>query len=187
MLWCIIALLCNIATLYYILRDSTGFDYALRAYELNKASPEVRAYTMTRSSILLAQMYCLKGCYSSAFSLAQESCSEILDFPELASDLYLLYADICYSNDDRQCAESYYKKAINYGHYADLGDRVLVFLRYADFLNACGRYSEAKKQLLEELFLMAVLALCLSAACEKNDEGSVVDTDVKLAIIMSLL
>lgn len=50
------ALLCNIATLYYILRDSTGFDYALRAYELNKASPEVRAYTMTRSSILLAQI-----------------------------------------------------------------------------------------------------------------------------------
>lgn len=145
------ALLCNIATLYYMLRDSTGFDYALRAYELNLSGQDVRAYTMARSSVLLAQMYCLKGDGAMALDIAGRSATEISAFPELVSNLYLLYADVYYENGDNQSAEIYYKKAIEHERAADLSDRVLIYLRYADFLKAAGRYSEAKEQLLDGL------------------------------------
>lgn len=146
--------LCNIASIYWILRDSSGFKYAERAWELNhEGGGGVRAYTMALSSILLGQMYYLKGEYSMAEACVREVRPEIMAFPELIPNLYLLYADIAVEDDNPGVAEYYYRKAMKYGTEAEPSDRLLTILRYSGFLSGHGRYSEARKLLLDGLAL----------------------------------
>ena len=104
-------MLCNIASIYYVMRDSSGFEYAEQAYRISHDSQYgTRAYMVALSSLALAQMYSLKGDYGQAMSFVDKASGEVHEFPQFVPSLYLLYAEIYAAQGIDTQAEHYYEK-----------------------------------------------------------------------------
>lgn len=145
-------MLCNIASIYYVMRDSSGFEYAEQAYRISHDSQYgTRAYMVALSSLALAQMYSLKGDYGQAMSFVDKASVEIHEFPQFVPSLYLLYAEIYAAQGSDTQAEHYYEEAVAHEDDAEPSDRVLISLRYAEFLSVRGRNAEARGCLLHGL------------------------------------
>jgi AraC-like DNA-binding protein len=144
-------LLGNIASVYYVyLHDSAGFEYARKAYDITH-SDESRPYARVFSTIQLAQMYYLKGDLRNALTYAQEASSEAQSFPQVASDLDLLYADIAFDEADYRKAEGYYLKALAGAKDTEPSINALIYLRYGMMLSKLSRYAEAEDMLTRGL------------------------------------
>ena len=103
------------------------------------------------SSLALAQMYSLKGDYGQAMSFVDKASGEIHEFPQFVPSLYLLYAEIYAAQGSDTQAEHYYEEAVAHEDDAEPSDRVLISLRYAEFLSVRGRNAEARGCLLHGL------------------------------------
>lgn len=141
-------ILCNIASIYYNMRDSSGFRWARAAYELAQEDG-MRAYVKALSAILLAQMYYLKGDLDAALSISDRVSHSIDLFPQFKSSLELLYADIFYEKGELGKADMYYQKAMRHEEQTDNGTNILVRLRYGTYLMGIHEPYKAK-EILEQ-------------------------------------
>jgi AraC-like DNA-binding protein/predicted negative regulator of RcsB-dependent stress response len=138
-------LLCNIASIYVSLRDPAGFEYARKAYDIiNANQSDMKSYSQVFSTILLAQMYYLKGDFPNALLFVNKVSGEVSAFPQFVSSLDLLYADIALEAGDYREAEYYYRKALDSEKNTEPGVNALIYLRYGTMLSDISRYSEAK-------------------------------------------
>lgn len=143
-------LLCNIASIYYNMRDSSGYRYAHTAYRLAQEEG-MRAYVKALSAILLAQMNYLKGDLDTATAIADRVSHTINLFPQFQSSLELLYADIYNERGDCSRADMYYQKALQHDKETDNGTNILIRLRYGTYLMKTNEPHKAKEILQEGL------------------------------------
>lgn len=143
-------LLCNIASIYYNMRDSSGYRYAHAAYRLAQEEG-MRAYVKALSAILLAQMHYLKGDLDTATAIADRVSHTINLFPQFQSSLELLYADIYNDRGDYSKADMYYQKALQHDKETDNGTNILIRLRYGTYLMKTNEPHKAKEILQEGL------------------------------------
>lgn len=144
--------LCNIASIYYVREDSLGFKFARQAYELShRNNTSSRLYSQTLSSIILAQMYCLKKDMPSAVKYVREAEESVSNFPQFESTLYLLKADISVEQGDTSTAGSLYRKAIDCNSASDPGTCILAWWKYGKMLASQHRYELASEVLRKGL------------------------------------
>ena len=86
-----------------------------------------------------------------AMSFVDKASGEIHEFPQFVPSLYLLYAEIYAAQGIDTQAEHYYEEAVAHEDDAEPSDRVLISLRYAEFLSVRGRNAEARGCLLHGL------------------------------------
>ena len=111
-------LMCNIVSVYYLRKDTTGLDLAQMAYKVSRTTNS--AYARCFASICMGFMYVLRG--EETYSLkylneAQElSYKHGLDY--LKSSIYLLYGDLYKKKGSEATARDYYKLGLKYMGFA---------------------------------------------------------------------
>ena len=144
----IFALLCNIATTYYLRKDPTGLNYALRVYELGHKTGS--SYIIYVGSNVCAGMYYILGEYDKALKYIRETESLLNDYGE-HTGVYNLYANILLAMGREKEAVTYYKKALDHVDSGKASFVIETYLNYSQYLMDKGRYEEAVSYLTEGL------------------------------------
>lgn len=146
--------LCNLAHLYGIREDSTGFSYAREAYELCKAADDL--YALPSATILLADMYKLKDNYSEAMRYALEL-KDLAGSMRDSSWLQMacqLTASIYEATGDYEAARRDYEAALAMNDKVEgPSARVGIFLLYGNFLQSIGEPQAARKMYEQGLLM----------------------------------
>lgn len=103
--------MCNISSLYYIRRDTSGISYSKRAYEI--ASEHRDSYLKCFAAVNLASMYFLMEKDVLAEKYVEEADS-ISSGNYLMDEICLLYATRSIREGDYLKAEKYYRKALDH-------------------------------------------------------------------------
>lgn len=146
-------LLCNIASIYSLRRDTAGLPYAEEAYALGRASGDV--YVRIYGAMLSARMNCLAGRCDRALDCALEA-SRLSRLPgqeryRLATLLTL--GNVAAAQGRTGAAEGYYREALGYAGFSDASDAIEVYRAYGDLLAGQGRGREALELYSEGLRL----------------------------------
>ncbi len=146
-------LLCNIASIYSLRRDTAGLPYAEEAYALGRASGDV--YVRIYGAMLAARMSCVAGRCGRALEYALEA-SELSRLPgqeryRLATLLTL--GNVAATQGRTGAAEGYYREALGHAGFSDAGDAIEVYRSYGDLLAREGRGREALEMYSEGLRL----------------------------------
>lgn len=139
-------LLCNIAHLYEIRNDTTGFSYAKQAYDICKTSGDT--YILPSAIILLSQMYSLKGEYGEAMKYAEElmSVSDAANNVSYRQIAYQLMGMI-YENEgcNEDARRSYDSALLLNDNVDDYSAKISIYLAYGNFLRNMGDMEAARK------------------------------------------
>lgn len=138
-------LMCNIVSVYYLRKDTTGLDLAQMAYKVSHTTNS--AYARCFASICMGFMYVLRG--EETYSLkylneAQElSYKHGLDY--LKSSIYLLYGDLYKKKGSEATARDYYKLGLKYMGFASPEVGIELCASYGDLLKNMRCYAEAEE------------------------------------------
>lgn len=138
-------LMCNIVSVYYLRKDTTGLDLAQMAYKVSRTTNS--AYARCFASICMGFMYVLRG--EETYSLkylneAQElSYKHGLDY--LKSSIYLLYGDLYKKKGSEATARDYYKLGLKYMGFASPEVGIELCASYGDLLKNMRCYAEAEE------------------------------------------
>lgn len=147
-------LLCNIASIYLMRRDSTGLSYAQTAYGLSKERGD--EYILVSSTMLLSQLHHLVGRYEMALEYALQL-AQFTEQPMYAkhkSMAHILLAEIAHNTGRNDQASYHYGEA--WTHSAELdneGTALRLYSSYGDFLLHTGRSAESRDIFLDGLAL----------------------------------
>ena len=128
------AILQNIAHIYQVREDVSGFDYALRSYELVAARGGVNA--RSTAAVVLSSMYVLKGDYAQALRYADISVARIDDSSYWDANkayVWYNYGDVCASAGDDARAEASYRKALEYVPSAGTAIGIRAYVSFGNF------------------------------------------------------
>lgn len=140
----------NISILYLQKSDTTGYDYALKAYQLSSSVGD--PYSKCMSTITLSRMEYLTGKFEEALRHCDEAMSYIMSHNGLRIqqvEAYLTAGDIYTAKDDLHKADSCFSKA--FWALERIGDESVhtkLYLSYGDFLFKSGRPKEARDSYL---------------------------------------
>lgn len=145
-------LLANIASVYYVKRDTVGMKYSLQTYELGhrQNSP----YLIYIGALNTAYMHYLKKDYEPALRYIKEA--EFLmrqnDFYDQGI-VYALYGKILTEQGELRPAAEYFRKGLALEEQNQPTTQVFLLHGYAHALNREGRHAEAISLLTEALKL----------------------------------
>ena len=128
------AILQNIAHIYQVREDVSGFDYALRSYELVAARGGINA--RSTAAVVLSSMYVLKGDYAQALRYADISVARIDDSSYWDANkayVWYNYGDVCASAGDDARAEASYRKALEYVPSAGTAIGIRAYVSFGNF------------------------------------------------------
>lgn len=135
-------LLSNLASIYYLKKDTAGIKYALECYELGHSMRN--PYIIYSGAVNAAYMYFLMKQNEEAMKYIHEA--EILmlenDFYDQAHT-YNLFGNILYDMEEYPQAIEYYKKAMKDKQAAQTSSIVYAHLGYARVLMKQKKYEEA--------------------------------------------
>lgn len=140
----------NISILYLQKSDTTGYDYALKAYQLSSSVGD--PYSKCMSTITLSRMEYLTGKFEEALRHCDEAMSYIMSHNGLRIqqvEAYLTAGDIYTAKDDLHKADSCFSKAFQ--ALEKIGDESVhtkLYLSYGDFLFKSGKAKEARDSYL---------------------------------------
>lgn len=140
--------LSNIVSIYYIMGDRYGLEYAEKACslleELDRSEPFYYLYEQA-ALLSLARMKFLSGETVEAGRLADRVDSLCTLHPNLPIDpsLVLLRADLYAAAGSDAGADSCYRKALTLAGQSDVGITSLIYRNYGRFCERRGRYAEA--------------------------------------------
>lgn len=138
-------LLCNIAHLYGVRKDTAGYSYARDAYVLCKESHD--NYTLPSATVLLSEMYSLREQYDSAMKYADEVMDIALSKHDSSYEqiAWQLAGSIYEAQGDYGQARRSYRKALDMNdRIDDYSARIGIYLTYGDFLREAGDLDEAR-------------------------------------------
>lgn len=140
--------LTNIVSVFYLMNDRHGIDYALKALEAYPSLPDIGSVKyLYEAQILLslARMYYLEGDAPRAMSYLSGADSLVhgYDFRPIIPSVSLLYADLYYMTGDFPRADSCFRSALSGAKEEDSGMITTVCLDYGRFMEASGREEEA--------------------------------------------
>lgn len=149
------SLLRNIAHIYDIREDASGFEYALRSYELAAGTDDIN--TRSLAALVLSTMYLRKNDRIQARKYAEESIEHLNDSTYREDNrAYACYnfGDVCTAAGDYARAESYYRRAVE---HLPAANTTIAIRTYTSFGNLCmkqGRHRAAIEKYLaaEALF-----------------------------------
>lgn len=148
-----VSILCNIVNIYLEREDSTGLQFAERAYVLGKRTKD--KYVRINAGIAKSQMLLLSERYDEACVLLKET-SNIADSIgcEYFNPVFNMeYAYIYDRIGDSEKANDYYKKALAERDVTESGTVIRILQHYADFLMSQEDYSASCKLYKEALEL----------------------------------
>ena len=151
-----IALLCNITQIFYILSDGSGKVYADSAYALMQSN-DVSDYIHAHTLLSCAQMEYLSGNDAAADSLVAEA-GRIAGgngLMSLYTAICLLKADIMADTGMMERAGRLYGKALAYSEYSEPSIHAIACLHYGDFCRQSGQYNASVRLYRAGLSLMA--------------------------------
>lgn len=151
-----IALLCNITQIFYILSDGSGKVYADSAYALMQSN-DVSDYIHAHTLLSRAQMEYLSGNDAAAGSLVAEAgrIAEGNGLMSLYTAICLLKADIMADTGMMERAGRLYGKALAYSEYSEPSIHAIACLHYGDFCRQSGQYNASVRLYRTGLSLMA--------------------------------
>lgn len=140
--------LTNIVSVFYLMNDRHGIDYALKALEVYPSLPDngdVNYLYKAQIFLSLARMYYLEGDAPRAMSYLSGADSLVneYDFRPIIPSVSLLYADLYYMTGDAPRADSCFRKALSGAKEEDSGMITTVCLDYGRFMEASGRDGDA--------------------------------------------
>lgn len=140
----------NISILYLQKSDTTGYSYAVKAYQLSSSLGD--PYSKCLSTITLSRMEYLTGKLEEALRHCDEAMSYIMSHEELGIqqvEAYLTAGDIYTAKDDFRKADSCFSKAFEtLDEIADESVHTKLYLSYGDFLFKSGKTKEARDSYL---------------------------------------
>lgn len=181
-------LLCNIAGIYHLQKDTTGLIYTQECYDLGHQIQD--PYLSYIGAVRTASMLNIKKDYQTALKYTKEA--EFLmqqnDFNDYAA-IYSLYGCILSNLNEKEEAEIYFQKALDKLKKSKMSSILNAYLGYADLLN---RHHEMEKaiNLLQEGIKFSTatpsavyrsdIMLKLSECYEKNGQNEKALTYYKL-------
>lgn len=137
-------MLCNITSMYYSAKDTSGFEYALEAYEISKSLHS--DYTLCFSSAFLAMMLNLKGDYSKAMDYACRALelAEADGYMMFLPNIYMILGDIYTGAGDYVRAEDNYLKSYSYSEFAEVSSYIELCCSYGSLLALTDRYAKSE-------------------------------------------
>lgn len=135
-------LLSNLASIYYLKKDTAGIKYALECYELGHSMRN--PYIIYSGAVNAAYMYFLMKQNEEAMKYIHEAETLMLenDFYDQAHT-YNLFGNVLYDMDESPQAIEYYKKAMKDKQAAQTSSIVYAHLGYARVLMKQKKYEEA--------------------------------------------
>ena len=135
-------LLSNLASIYYLKKDTAGIKYALECYELGHSMRN--PYIIYSGAVNAAYMYFLMKQNEEAMKYIHEAETLMLenDFYDQAHT-YNLFGNVLYDMDEYPQAIEYYKKAMKDKQAAQTSSIVYAHLGYARVLMKQKKYEEA--------------------------------------------
>lgn len=135
-------LLGNLASIYYLKKDTAGIKYALECYELGHSMRN--PYIIYSGAVNTAYMHFLMKQNEEAMKYIHEAETLMLenDFYDQAHT-YNLFGNILYDMDEHSQAIEYYKKAMKDKQAAQTSSIVYAHLGYARVLMKQKKYEEA--------------------------------------------
>lgn len=135
-------LLSNLASIYYLKKDTAGIKYALECYELGHSMRN--PYIIYSGAVNAAYMYFLMKQNEEAMKYIHEAETLMLenDFYDQAHT-YNLFGNVLYDMDEYPQAIEYYKKAMKDKQAAQTSSIVYAHLGHARVLMKQNKYEEA--------------------------------------------
>lgn len=151
-------ILCNIANIYSIRKDTSGFVYARQAYEQSRRDGDM--HTLPSAIVYMIRMSILKGEYEEAMAYTKEldSLYAQVQVAQYGYMVNLLTADIMAHKGDSAAAEQYYVRAFDLSDSVTYPTMVNGCLEYGMFLLERKRLDDAEN----------ILGYGLSVSREKN-------------------
>jgi AraC-like DNA-binding protein len=172
-------LLCNIAGIYRLQKDTRGLIYTQECYNLGHQIQD--PYLSYIGAVRSASMLNMKKDYQSALRYTKEA--EFLmqqnDFNDSA-EIYSLYGHILSNLDEKKEAEMYFQKALTKEENSKMSSILNAYLGYADLLVKYNENEKAIKLLLEGINISTAtpsavfrsdLMLKLSECYEKSGQA----------------
>ena len=172
-------LLCNIAGIYRLQKDTRGLIYTQECYNLGHQIQD--PYLSYIGAVRSASMLNMKKDYQSALRYTKEA--EFLmqqnDFNDSA-EIYSLYGHILSNLDEKKEAEMYFQKALTKEENSKMSSILNAYLGYADLLVKYNENEKAVKLLLEGINISTAtpsavfrsdLMLKLSECYERNGQA----------------
>lgn len=130
----VVALLCNMVSIFYTLGDAGGYTYAERAMATADTGG-TSAFMECMANISMAKMLSLKGDHREALEYVThaDSIASAEGYRSLYPVMSLIYADSYSSLGDPGRALDCYRKAISYSEYAEPGTLSLIYMHFGDF------------------------------------------------------
>ncbi len=138
------SLLRNISHIYEIREDSSGFDYALRSYNLASGTGDINIRSL--AALTLSSMYILKNDSVNARKYADESIEHISDSTYNKANktyAYYNYGNVCAMTKDREKAEYYYCLALKYIPHTNATIAIRAYTSVGNLYKRQQRYNEA--------------------------------------------
>lgn len=129
-----VAILCNIANIYFEREDSTGLRYADRAYELS--SKYNFQHLNIHTGLVKSQMLYLSQRWNETLELLAITYQKAdnLGYTAYLPILNMTYADVYYRIGRPEKARKYYEKALSDKNNIESGSTIQILQHYADFL-----------------------------------------------------
>lgn len=140
-----IAMLSNMANVFYMQRNPNGYELAELASRLALSDNRVNAYLKGAASINFSQALYLADSLDRAREYLDTArrLAEGDSLRSLYAPVYLLYAQLNEREKHRDEAGSDYERALCYIGYADYGTATQVYLHYGEYLRSRGHLSDA--------------------------------------------
>lgn len=138
-------LLCNIASIYLIRKDTSGLEYAREAYRLGCKIKDTLVYA--QSLQIMAQLHEMAGNYRNALALAHdlESLSSNIGEGHHRIMSHVVMGNALRGLGEQSNAAAHYTEALRLAKGTDdAGIRIYIDLNYGNFLSDSGKTTEAR-------------------------------------------